>query len=71
MLYEVVYAFGSMPAYFSIYTMIPRHCISEQESIYHITTSVLIVEEDDSILDPLSWLDVDTSEFALEVLAIS
>ena len=67
MLYEIVYAFGNVSAHFSIYTMIPRHRISEQESICNITTSVLIVEEDDSVLDPLSWLDVYTSEFALEV----
>ena len=50
--------------------MRPRHRISEQESIYNITTSVLIVEEDDSVLDPLSWLHVYTSEFALELFML-
>ena len=69
MLYEIVYAFGTVSASFSIYTMIPRQRISEKEPIYNINTSVLVVEEDDSVLDPLSWLDV-TAEFALEVRCV-
>jgi len=66
-LYEIVYAFGNVSTSFSIFTMIPRQHINEKESFYNITTSVLVVEEDGSVLDPLSWLDVHTSEFALEV----
>ena len=55
---------------FSIYTMIPRQRISEQDSICYISTSVLVVEEDDSVLEPLSWLDVHTSEITVEVFKL-
>ena len=55
---------------FLIYTMIPRQRISKQDSICNINTSTLVVEEDDSVLKSHSWLDVHTSEIAVEVFKL-
>lgn len=55
MLYEIAYAFGSMIKPFSIFTVLPRDRVSDRLLIrdISISSSLLVVEEDENAIDPL------------------
>ena len=57
-LYEISYAYGTMMGGFSIFTLMPRERVNCQSNIQEICSSstVLVVESDESAPDPVQFL---------------
>lgn len=52
-LYEIAYGFGCVKVGFTIYTVLPRMRVHENDIIKDVKSGVLVVEVDSGAADPL------------------